>query len=491
MDVDDAEVDTGNAAAAVRPAVTPVQTHAASYANWASSSAATARASIQVVDKTAQTLKRKSDALQDPSSKKYGSLVNGLRAYKEQHGPGPSSPKSPAAAAAPQLPSRPFGTRPQHGRSLSASSSSFLSATSPSSGAASPLPATPAPVQSTPAQTLVPNASTVPSTPTSGPREPGVAVGHDNLETTQAAFTTRSQRALEQAAMRLQARLFVIDAFPDPFALAGFIKEAWADFMAADKTDPIRLSSSAQTNLTKRQFTLRTRYKPEIIARVRELYQLSTLAGTELKNRIDQLKDGDVFIYERTVPRSARAGKSADDDAEDGEAEPEPGADQGETDQDGSGKVGEPKKFVELVGKSRAFTHPAVRAVVIILGFERKARSKTPQLTALLPDAFADGIPYRLYAYACTMIHHAFDCILKDTTFTMTTYKPIYSYWVDTVTALFNPVNVRKKAKVDELRAQHWGTIRNTYRISLIDASTPAHAVSRHEEALDTSDEEE
>lgn len=412
----------------------PVQTQAASYANWASSSATTARASIQVVDKTAQTLKRKSDALQDPVSKKYGSLVNGLRAYKEQHGPGPTSgsPKSPATAAAPQLPSRPIATRPQHGRSLSASSASFLSANSPSSGAASPLPATPAPVQSTPAQALVPNASTVPSTPTSGPREPGVAVGHDNLETTQAAFTTRSQRALEQAATRLQARLFVIDAFPDPVALAGFVKEAWADFMAADKTDPIRLSSSAQTNLTKRQFTLRTRYKPEIIARVRELYQLSTLTGDELKNRIDQLKDGDVFIYERTVPRSARGNKPTDDDGGDGEAEPEPDADldpqQCDDDQNGSGEAGEPKKFVELVGKSRAFTHPAIRAVVVILGFERKARSKTPQLTALLPDAFADGIPYRLYAYACMMIHHAFDCILKDTTFTMTTYKPVYLY---------------------------------------------------------------
>ncbi|EJD47100.1 hypothetical protein AURDEDRAFT_123585 [Auricularia subglabra TFB-10046 SS5] len=356
-----------------------------------------------------------------------------------------------------------------------------------------------------------------PQTPHPGPQDLNLASGCDAPQPKLGAFTPNSKRLLQEANPRVQARLFIINAFPDTTQSNDFAVAAWKDIMSREGQQYVRLSTEGKDWLVNQQYTLRTRYKVPIIAHVRALYSLSLLSGEDLKNRVDQLLDGDSFIYEVTAPRrppkdqQASATNGTTDTSGDNSRVANSAGNQGGQGTSGNqanargvnsstvGSAGQSTatqaagaaKFVELVGKSRAFTHPAILAVIAALGFERRSGSKSPQLTALLSDEFKDGIPLNLYAYACTTIHHALDCIIADTKFGATKYKGVYQYWRDTVDTLFNPSDARKKGKMDELRAQHWTTIRTRYHVQTVAPRSAAAARSRHDEALSTSDEED
>lgn len=187
--------------------------------------------------------------------------------------------------------------------------------------------------------------------------------------------------------------------------------------------------------MTAQASSFRTRHKARILAQVKMLYNLLPLPSDQLAARAAQLLDGDVFIYPGWVNRNPppvapdAAAAAADNGALARNKVCRPRAqpyvltvDLQRTRLDAK-KVrmasrgachdiltaSAVRQYDELKGKGRAFSHPAILAVIKIIAFESSSKSKAPSIVSLMPDHFQHGtLPLPLYAFASTLVRLPF-----------------------------------------------------------------------------------
>ncbi|KZV91983.1 hypothetical protein EXIGLDRAFT_836743 [Exidia glandulosa HHB12029] len=98
------------------------------------------------------------------------------------------------------------------------------------------------------------------------------------------------------------------------------------------------------------------------------------------------------------------------------------------------------------------------------IAFEDRARQQQESVVKQFPDKFVDGLPFELYAYACTMVEFALHCIKSgDESLQGSRWMPVYRKWALKVPEFFN--DSKQWSKMQELREEHWDRIRNEFPV--------------------------